>query len=86
MAWKDDMVKRIDDQTKMMEYQDLLIQQMHERLFYAELALKAIIKIITVDQKFLSPKEYTNVVDKVYKELSEEMKKRQAEEALAKKQ
>lgn len=85
MAWKDDITKKIEDNKKLIEYQDMLIQQMHERVFYAELALKAIIKIITVDQKFLSPKEYTTVVDKVYKELSEEMKRRQAEEALAKK-
>jgi len=84
MSWKDEMGKEMEERKKYDQYFEKIINDLNERMFFDELAIRAIIKIITIDQKFVSPKQYTTVVDQVYKELTEEMKKRQMEAALKK--
>lgn len=82
MGWKEDIEKNLADEQNLRKYNDLLLKQVNERLFYSELALKALIRIVTIDKKFVSPKEYTTICDKVYADMEEESKKAQAEAAL----
>lgn len=84
MSWKEDIQKGLDDEKQHREYLELIINQLHQRLFYTELALKSVLKIITIKQKFVTPKEYTTITQQVYKEMEEEAKKRAEEEALEK--
>lgn len=81
-GWKEDMEKKLKAEQDLRKYQDLLIKQLNERMFYTELAVKAVIRILTIDKKFVSPKEYTTICDKVYAEMEEQAKKLQAEAAL----
>jgi hypothetical protein len=86
MSWKDEVKTEIDDQKKYIKYIEDLLKDVNQRMFFDELAIRALIKIITIDQKFVSPKQYTTIIDQVYSELMEEHKKRQIEAALKEKE